>query len=194
MLPLFSSPLPAVRVSAAGVFADVVTHCGPSGGPFLPPCLPHLLAGCRSPSAALRQACAFGLGMAATCDSFAPASHDAAAALVDAASAPCGERDTDAKHARDNALSAIARALEARPSLHAPAAVDALVNGLPLESDLEEAVAAHAGVARMVAARDPRFAAHAQRLRAAFAACAARPGLVDADTAATMAALLATSP
>lgn len=150
---------------------DVLEHCGESGRrSVFPALLPALLAGCQDEVSSTRQACAYGLGVAADFggpefDEHAPS---AMRLLLNLSHGPQSE-DEENLSVADNALSAAFRVVFARGPVLAssfggsessPAflsLVGSLLSKLPLTTDVMEGQACHGRIVRLVSQRDPRI-------------------------------------
>ncbi|CBJ30196.1 conserved unknown protein [Ectocarpus siliculosus] len=152
---------------------DVLEHCGEGGrnSVFQAPLLPALLQGARGddPAAAsTRQACAYGLGVAAELGGQDFDAHSAEAlglllALV--RKDPGGDNDDDdgwgEGAVRDNAVSAAFRVLIHRPgpvfAAFPPAVVGSLLDSLPITVDVAEGQVCHRRVVDLAFARHELF-------------------------------------
>jgi len=202
---LLRSPSPALRKYAIFVFDDVLEQCG--GGdsqpllPYFDAFFPAALAGCADGDAELRQAAAFGVGLASQrcADLFSDAgrryARDAVAALCAGLHAADARRPAMGS-ATDNVVASLGRVLEGhRATLMAGEGAAAAAASLaqlwlsffPLRHDLEEAREAHAQLLRLYEAGDTLVVgeggSRAPAMRALFAACLEKPGMVNAETA-----------
>ncbi|CAN0480274.1 unnamed protein product, partial [Ectocarpus sp. 12 AP-2014] len=152
---------------------DVLEHCGAGGrnSIFQAPLLPALLQGARGddPAAAsTRQACAYGLGVAAELGGQDFDAHSAEAlglllALVRKDTG--GDNDDDdgwgEGAVRDNAVSAAFRVLIHRPgpvfAAFPPAVVGSLLDSLPITVDVAEGQVCHGRVVDLAFARHELF-------------------------------------
>eukprot|EP00752_Nemacystus_decipiens_P012203 g10819.t1 len=184
ILPLLGVAVPSSHRSFALCMAiDVLEHTGEGGrrGVFPQPLLPALLQGCRpdEPAASTRQACAYGLGVAADAGGPEFDAHSAEALRLLLALIAQGRTGTAAQEddddddddrwengaVTDNAISAAFRVLFARPGpvsaafAAAPvsAVVGSLLDALPVTVDIDEAHVCHRTVVDQALGRHELF-------------------------------------
>ena len=181
-LALSPVPVPPSQQSfALCLCIDVLEHCGDGGRrSIFGALLPALLWGCSDGApASTRQACAYGLGVAADhggqeFDAFSAEAFRLLMGLVEqgrrAATESDEEHEEDISGVTDNAVSAALRVLFSRldpvvaslapggkgeKSAAAAPAVKALLGMLPLTSDLVEAKDCHRRIVGLVCSRKP---------------------------------------
>ena len=180
VMALAASPSSVLRRIAVCIFDDVIEYASETGATasHFDAFFPFLLAGAADAHDDLRQAAVYGLGVCAQhcTPRFRSRAPEAAAALLAVMRAP-DARGSERVYATDNAVSALAKAVEfAGDALaDAPALLGAVLDFLPMRGDTEEAKLVHAQLCRFLEAGDARLLGPANerlpRVVAVFADC-----------------------
>ncbi|KAI1646889.1 ARM repeat-containing protein [Daldinia loculata] len=149
---------PTQRQWGLCIMDDVLEYCGPESVRYAQAISTALLEGCKDPSAAIRQAAAYGIGVAAHRGG-APWSQFLATSipyLFQATQIP-DARGEEAVYATENACAAIAKILHFnKQSLQDPQAIAAQwVNTLPVTNDEEAAPYAYGYLVELIEQQNP---------------------------------------
>lgn len=144
---------PTQRQWGLCIMDDVLEYCGPESIHYANYIMTPLLDGCRDPSPAIRQAAAYGIGVAAQKGGQAWAQFlgGSIPALFQATQVP-DARDEDNVYATENACAAIAKILHFNSSAvsNADEIIVQWVNTLPVTNDEEAAPYAYAYLAELI--------------------------------------------
>ena len=152
LLPLFSTMLAPTaiatdRVAALCIYDDIIEHCSGDGGSarYVQALTPQLLMYAVDPTAEVRQAAVYGLGVLAQCEMTgafdANTMRMAAERLLQVVEDPVAFSEEHAS-ASDNAVSALGKLCKRSEEVGA-AALPRWLATLPLQTDKEEARAVH---------------------------------------------------
>ncbi|KXJ90626.1 armadillo-type protein [Microdochium bolleyi] len=140
------------------IMDDVLEYCGPESVRYAQAISTALLEGCKDPSAAIRQAAAYGIGVAAHRggEPWSPFLATSLPLLFQATQVP-DARGEDAVYATENACAAIAKILHFnKQSVSDPQAItNEWINTLPVTNDEEAAPYAYGLLTELVEQQNP---------------------------------------
>jgi hypothetical protein len=144
---------PTQRQWGLCIMDDVLEYCGPQSSQYANYITQPLLQGCQDPSPAIRQAAAYGIGVAARHggDAWSAFLGGAVAYLFQVMRVP-DARDEDNVYATENACAAIAKILHFNASAVAQPdqVVSEWINTLPITNDEEAAPYAYLYLAELI--------------------------------------------
>ncbi|KAH8887044.1 ARM repeat-containing protein [Thozetella sp. PMI_491] len=162
-----SSPDPTQRQWGLCIMDDVLEYCGPESSHYANYITQPLLSGCQDPSPAIRQAAAYGIGVAAHRGG-APWSQFLAGTvplLLQAAQIP-DARNEENVYATENVCAAIAKILHYNASAvpQADQVVAQWFETLPVTNDEEAAPYAYAYLAELIDKQHPAITSQPQKV------------------------------
>ncbi|KAL2179481.1 armadillo-type protein [Thermothelomyces heterothallicus CBS 202.75] len=158
---------PTQRQWGLCIMDDVLEYCGPQSSQYANYITQPLLQGCQDPSPAIRQAAAYGIGVAARHggEAWSAFLGGAVPFLFEAMRVP-DARDEDNVYATENACAAIAKILHFNAS--AVTQQDQIIaewlNTLPITNDEEAAPYAYLYLAELIAKQHPAVTSQAPRI------------------------------
>jgi hypothetical protein len=158
---------PTQRQWGLCIMDDVLEYCGPQSSQYANLIMQPLLRGCRDPSPAIRQAAAYGIGVAARHggEAWSAFLGGAVPLLFEVMTVP-DARNEDNIYATENACAAIAKILHFNASaVTAPDQIIAeWINTLPITNDEEAAPYAYLYLAELISKQHPAVTSQAPRV------------------------------
>ncbi|KAL1844076.1 hypothetical protein VTJ49DRAFT_4928 [Mycothermus thermophilus] len=158
---------PTQRQWGLCIMDDVLEYCGPQSSQYANYMTQPLLQGCRDPSPAIRQAAAYGIGVAARHggDAWTAFLSGAMPFLFEALRVP-EPRNEDNVYATENACAAIAKILHFNPGAvgNPDQIVEQWIQTLPITNDEEAAPYAYLYLAELISKQHPSVLSRASEI------------------------------
>ncbi|KAL2115085.1 hypothetical protein VTJ04DRAFT_10748 [Mycothermus thermophilus] len=158
---------PTQRQWGLCIMDDVLEYCGPQSSQYANYITQPLLQGCRDPSPAIRQAAAYGIGVAARHggEAWTAFLSGALPFLFEALHVP-DPRGDDNVYATENACAAVAKILHFNPAAVAEPqmVVEQWIQTLPITNDEEAAPYAYLYLAELIGKRHPSVVSRAPQI------------------------------